>query len=255
MTFVLLYHDIVASEAAAVGFPGPLAGRYKVSLELFTRHLDAIVETEAEIGLLHGSRYLPQAALSFDDGGASALVAADELERRGWLGHFLVTTGRIGKRGFLDGAGLVELSQRGHIIGSHSHSHPTYFGKLAPAEIAREWHQSRTVLGDLLGEVPATASVPGGYLSPAVVAGAADAGYEILMTSEPVARARAHGRLSVVGRYTIRSGTPPQLAAAYARGRIIPRAGLWLAWNAKQRAKRLSSHGFEALRRRRGTAA
>jgi hypothetical protein len=41
--------------------------------------------------------------LTFDDGGASALhPTADLLERRGWSGHFFVTTRRIGTPGFLD---------------------------------------------------------------------------------------------------------------------------------------------------------
>ena len=69
------------------------------------------------------------------------------------------------------------------------------------------------------------------------------------MTSEPSARdARTHG-IPVIGRYTIWATTSPARAAAFARGARGPRARLWLEWNAKQRAKRLSPRAFEMARR------
>jgi peptidoglycan/xylan/chitin deacetylase (PgdA/CDA1 family) len=246
-----MYHDIVPpDERDGVGFPGPLAGRYKLDPDAFRAHLDAVARTGVEIGLVSGSADLPPAAISFDDGGGSAVAAAEELESRGWRGHFFVTTGRIGSPGFLDEDGVRELARRGHAVGSHSVSHPTYMGRLTRAELDREWRESRERLSELLGEPPATASVPGGFLSSGVIEAAAAAGYEVLMTSEPSSAMHVHDGLHVLGRYTIRATTPPARAAAYVRGARLARARLWLSWNAKQLAKRVSPGAFEALRRR-----
>jgi peptidoglycan/xylan/chitin deacetylase (PgdA/CDA1 family) len=251
MTYALIYHDIATGdERDSVGFPGPVAGRYKLEPEHFEAHLAAIAGTGAEVSLWDaGSRDRPSVALTFDDGGASALLAAEALEQRGWRGHFFVTTRRIGTPGFLSADQVRELSTRGHLVGSHSHTHPTYMGRLPHEEIEREWRESRDVLAGLLGAPPETASVPGGFVTRAVFECAAAAGYRLLMTSDPVARTRSVNGLTVAGRYTIWASTPAATAAAFARGDRLARVRLWLEWNAKQRAKRISPRAFEALRR------
>jgi peptidoglycan/xylan/chitin deacetylase (PgdA/CDA1 family) len=247
LTYALIYHDIAApAERDSVGFPGPLAGRYKLAPDAFEAHLDAI---GAEVSLWRPDRDSDHAALTFDDGGASALRAAEALEKRGWRGHFFITTGRIGTSGFLDAEGVRELTARGHAVGGHSHTHPTYFGKLSRSEQLEEWRRSRDALAELLGEPPPGASVPGGFFGPSVAETAAEAGYEWLMTSEPESKVRSEWGIPVIGRYTIRASTPAARAAAYARGARLPRARMWLEWNAKQRAKRISPRAFEAARR------
>jgi peptidoglycan/xylan/chitin deacetylase (PgdA/CDA1 family) len=250
LTFALIYHDLASrAERDSVGFPGPVAGRYKVDPTDFERHLDAIAATGANVGLWEPGNGAG-AALTFDDGGASALVAADALDRRGWRGHFFITTGRVGSAGFLDEGGVRELAARGHGVGGHSHSHPTYFGRLSRGEQLEEWRRSRDELARILGgEPPAGASVPGGFFTPSVAETAAEAGYAWLMTSEPESRLRTGWGLPVLGRYTIWAGTPAERAAAYARGARLARGRLWLEWNAKQRAKRVSPRAFEALRK------
>ena len=246
MTFALIYHDIATRpERDSVGITGPLAARYKLEPGHFERHLEAIEATGVPVGLWGDG----EAVLTFDDGGASALVAADALERHGWRGHFFIATGLLGTPGFLDADGVRDLADRGHGIGGHSHTHPTYFGRLSRSEQLDEWRRSREVLTELLGEAPAGASVPGGFFNPTVAETAAEAGYEWLMTSEPESRVRTGWGLPVIGRYTIWGSTPARQAAAYARGSRLARGRLWLEWNAKQRAKRVSPKAFEALRR------
>src|SRR5690242_15784837 len=85
---VLTYHDIAPREERdAVGFAGDLAARYKLEPEAFEAHLDALAETGLQVGTLDaGGSSPPQVALTFDDGGSSALLAAEMLERRGWRG-------------------------------------------------------------------------------------------------------------------------------------------------------------------------
>jgi peptidoglycan/xylan/chitin deacetylase (PgdA/CDA1 family) len=246
----LTYHDIAPRpERETFGFPGPTAARYKLDPATFDAHLDAVAATGVQVGLVDPAGPLPQVALTFDDGGASAPAAADAVERRGWRAHFFVTTARIATPGFLTEEGVLDLVRRGHVVGSHSHTHPTYMGQLGPADIIAEWERSRSILADVLGEPPLLASVPGGFLSRAVVDGAAAVGYRVLMTSEPIARASVDAGLLCVGRYTIWAATPAGRAAAYVRGARAPRLRTWLGWNAKKVAKRSNVRAYESLRR------
>lgn len=245
-----MYHDVTSGgDADAVGFPGAVAARYKVDAAELGRQLDVIRSRSLAVGLVAPGAVLPAVALTFDDGGASALRAADALEARGWRGHFFVTTGKIDAAGFLTATEVAELAERGHVVGSHSHTHPTYMGRLSRGELEREWLESRERLGAVLGRPPEHASVPGGFLSPEVVETAAAAGFGVLMTSEPTLRPRRHDGLLVLGRYTIWAATPTERAADYAQGRLGPRARLWLAWKAKTLSKRVSPAAYERLRR------
>ncbi len=72
-----MYHDVAAArERESVGFPGPLAARYKLDPAHFERHLDTIAETGLAVGTLDGGGSPPAVAITFDDGGASAPLAA-----------------------------------------------------------------------------------------------------------------------------------------------------------------------------------
>ena len=246
---VLLYHDVVRSEERdEVGFPGPLAARYKLEPAVFEEHLDAIAGTGRSVGL-PSQEGPPDVVLTFDDGGSSALAAATALEARSWRGVFFVTTSKIGTSGFLSDTDIKALADRGHVIGSHSHSHPTYMGRLPRAQIEQEWRESRAALGDILGEPPDTASVPGGFVSRDVVREAAATGYRALMTSEPRAGARTREGLAAYGRYAVWSTTPAERAAAYASGVRTAQLRLWLEWKAKDIVKRGNPSAYQALRR------
>lgn len=248
MTFALIYHDLAdAGARERTGFPGPAAARYKLDPDSFAAHLEAIAATGVSVGLVgSGAR----TSLTFDDGGSSALLAAEMLEGHGWRGQFFVTTSRIGTPGFLTAEHVKELASRGHEIGSHSHSHPTYMGTLPPERLADEWLTSRDILAEILGERPRTAAVPGGFLSAGVVREAARAGYRLLMSSQPVSRSTRCGEMLVHGRFTIWASTTAARAAGYARGDTLARVSLWLAWQAKTAPKRVSPRTYEAARQR-----
>jgi peptidoglycan/xylan/chitin deacetylase (PgdA/CDA1 family) len=246
VTHALIYHDVASVEDRdRCGFPGPGAARYKLTPEKFEAHLSAIEKAGVSVGLIGGGH---RAALTFDDGGSSALTIARELEKHGWRGYFFVTTGRIDTPGFLSADQIRELAAAGHEVGSHSDSHPTYMGALSRPEIAHEWTHSRELLTNILGSPPATAAVPGGFVSGAVIEEAASAGYALLMTSKPTSRLISHGNLLVHGRYAVWATTSSARAAAYARGGRLARGGLWLAWCGKTAPKRLSPRAYEALR-------
>jgi peptidoglycan/xylan/chitin deacetylase (PgdA/CDA1 family) len=242
----LIYHDLArAGEHDTVGFPGLVAARYKLEPTRFEAHLDAIASTGMSVGQVGTAA---RASLTFDDGGASALEAAARLERHGWKGSFFVVTDRIGTPGFLSADSVKELARRGHDVGSHSHTHPADMARLAPDRLAQEWHRSRSVLEQLIGDPPRAAAVPGGSVSQAVIVEAARAGYELLLTSTPTGHRRHVGRMLVMGRYTIWADDPPRLAAAYARGDRVACLRSLTAWQIKSAAKRISPVAYETAR-------
>jgi peptidoglycan/xylan/chitin deacetylase (PgdA/CDA1 family) len=246
----LIYHDVVEGpDRDAVGFRGPAAARYKLEPALFERHLDAVGASGTQVGVIDPDEPWPQTVFTFDDGGASAMSVAATLEARGWRGHFFVTTARIDTPGFLTAAQVSELAERGHPVGSHSHTHPARISGLSRAQIDAEWRRSREVLADLVGAPPALATIPGGFVSDAVIRSAAEAGYRLIMTSEPTARWESRDGIVVSGRYAIWAATPPERAAAYASGRSAARLQLWLAWKTKGVAKRWSPRAYAAVRR------
>jgi len=240
----LMYHDLVSPEAPdASGFPGRDAALYKVTPDRFEAHLAAIGRVRPAIG------DASDVVLTFDDGGASAIEAADALERHGRRGYFFVTANYIGAAGFLTAAAVRDLHRRGHRVGSHSCSHPLRMAHCPAKQILREWVVSRERLEDLIGSGVQTASVPGGDYADHVASAAADAGYTLLFTSEPTAATRGVGAVTVNGRYTVQRWTSAAAAAQLAAGAWLPRSRQALAWSAKKIGKRICGAGYLRARR------
>jgi peptidoglycan/xylan/chitin deacetylase (PgdA/CDA1 family) len=214
------YHDVTDVPGDS-GFQRPAAMPYKLGRHAFARHLDAIARagTPALVpdhDLTRPGRHL---LLTFDDGGASARTIAEELERRGWRGHFFVVTSFIGSQRFLSAQDLRALHAAGHLIGSHSHTHPDIFNAQPPARMAEEWRVSGDILAQLLGAPCLTASVPGGDSSRAVFDSAAESDIRFLFTSEPQLRPQQLGGCWALGRYCPNAWTPPERVEELARFR------------------------------------
>jgi peptidoglycan/xylan/chitin deacetylase (PgdA/CDA1 family) len=253
--YALGYHDVLDGGAPdSSGFPGATAARYKLDAGEFNGHLSAIAAVNAPV--LADARTLGTKTsgpvpliLTFDDGGAGALAAADCLGRHGWGGHFLITVGRIGTDGFLDREGVRELRRRGHVVGSHSCTHPERMSVLTPEAQREEWTKSVLILSDILGEQVDVASVPGGYYSPVVARTASASGIRTLFTSEPTARLHDVDGCLVIGRYSVLRGMSPAVVAAIASGSASPRLRQTLYWNAKKTAKFLGGETYLKVRR------
>lgn len=228
-TVSLLFHDVFAASPQESGFRSPAADRYKLSVEQFDAQLDGIASVRH-----------PACLITVDDGGVSYYTCvADRLEARGWRGYCFVPTDMIGRPGFLDAAQIRELDARGHVIGSHSASHPARLSACSSDRIHDEWSRSRQILEDLLGRAVVVGSVPGGYYSRRVARAARDAGLRVLFTSEPATSIRDGDGIDVRGRFTIRQGHP----ADAARRLLLPapwaRVAAWASWNAKGLVKPL----------------
>lgn len=275
-----MYHDVVAREEhEQSGFAGADAALYKLDPAQFAAHLDAIGEAvggakpervfelargahEGEAGgdadggekgdaRANGRRDAATPFLiTFDDGGASAATRiAGMLEERGWRGHFLITTNYIGVRSFVTREQVRALHAGGHVVGSHSCSHPVRMAGCSRAQLLDEWRRSVAALSEIVGERVRVASVPGGHYSRAVAETAAESGIEFLFTSEPTARVREVEGCAVVGRYSVQRWTTPEAAAAIATGKFAPRARQALLWNAKKLTKRLGGEYYLKMRR------
>jgi peptidoglycan/xylan/chitin deacetylase (PgdA/CDA1 family) len=235
----IMYHDVVENgNYAASGFPGEGADIYKLGRKEFARQLEAIRAAG-------GGEVL----LTFDDGGVSAYdPIAGMLEQYGWRGYFFITTDWIGRPGFLNAEQIRELDQRGHVIGSHSCSHPTRMAREPWERLVAEWKGSTDRLATIIGHRVTVASVPGGYYSRRVAMAAAEAGIETLFTSEPTAAMHTVNGCRVLGRYVIMQGMGPEWAAGFATGKLVPRLRQALLWNAKRAAKAVGGGAYLRVR-------
>jgi peptidoglycan/xylan/chitin deacetylase (PgdA/CDA1 family) len=253
----IMYHDVTEQGSAhtASGFPGADAALYKLERERFRQHLSAIAaarrDAPARVSeLTESADSTPPWLLTFDDGGVSAYTCiAEMLEERGWRGHFLVTAGYIGKRAFLSREQIAELHGRGHVIGSHSTTHPQRMSHCRPDEMLTEWRTSIETLSDITGQQVSVASVPGGFYSREVAEAATQSGIRTLFTSEPVTRCAVVDGCLVLGRYTVQRHTTPERAAALVCGHTVPRMRQLLFWNAKKITKSLGGEYYLKLRK------
>jgi peptidoglycan/xylan/chitin deacetylase (PgdA/CDA1 family) len=236
----LLFHDVYRHSPDESGFRSPGANRYKLTVDALSSQLGGVAAARADRSLLatdlarvsKGQRF--PFLITVDDGGASYhRVIADHLEERGWRGHAFVSTDFIGAPGFLTASEIRELDHRGHVIGSHSASHPARFSQCHRQHMLHEWITSRNVLEDLLGHTVPIASLPGGYFSPTVADTAAEAGFRVLFTSEPVTRTDRKGACTIVGRFAIRAGADPDFSRKLVEPAHWTRSEQWASWQVK----------------------
>ena len=251
----LLYHDVVsAGEGDSSGFPGGDANIYKLDRLEFEAHLNLIEQTlkSRRVETIDSASKQLRAGsvlFTFDDGGASATSIGELLENHNWRGHFFVTTDYIGKPGFLTATQIRDLHARGHVIGSHSCSHPPRMSHCTSEQLMYEWSNSVRILSEIVGIRVKTASVPGGYYSIAVARAAASAGIEVLFNSEPENCMRTIDGCLVIGRYSIQQGVSARTAARIASEEWSPRAQQYLFWNVKKFVKRAGGSYYIALRK------
>jgi peptidoglycan/xylan/chitin deacetylase (PgdA/CDA1 family) len=206
-----MYHEVTDNPATS-GFQRPGAFAYKHTIAAFDAHLAQIAAAAVRpslvtnLDLTQPGRHL---ALTFDDGGKSALTAAEMLARHGWRGHFFIVTSLIGERTFLDAAGIRALHAAGHLIGSHSHTHPNIFRDQEPSRMLEQWRVSTDILAQLTGAPCLSASVPGGDISARVLESADVAGLRYLFTSEPQLVPGRVGGCAILGRYSVKLSTSP----------------------------------------------
>ena len=251
----LLYHDVVEAGCfESSGFCYPGTTMYKMDVEEFRDHLAAIRKAVSAgpatvYEMLNGRSPSRPLFLTFDDGGVSACEqVAGLLDALGWPAHFFIPTDYIGTPGFMSAEQIRMLKARGHVIGSHSCSHPRRLSHYGRDVIAREWRDSIQKLSDLTGERVRVASIPEGYYSRSVAEAAASAGIKVLFTSKPTQHTFRVGDCLVVGRYAQKQRTSMSRTSALAAGAIQPGASILMRWMANSAAKRLIGRHYIPLR-------
>ena len=194
---VLMYHDILTRSDKSSGFQNDNAFQYKVEDSAF----------EEQVKALQGK----DVTFTFDDGGVSFITkAAPILEKYGRKGVFFISTKFIGTPGFLTSEQVKELADRGHIVGSHSHTHPEIFTQLKKDEIRNEWKKSFDILSGILGMNDMPLSIPNGYASKMIMEEAVKVGYTDIYTSEPTTKIHQFQKHNVIGRYVVHDGMTTQ---------------------------------------------
>jgi peptidoglycan/xylan/chitin deacetylase (PgdA/CDA1 family) len=216
-----LYHE-VTDDPSTSGFQRKSALPYKHRVSEFEENLNEIAKSPIPISLVNNvdlTASQKHILLTFDDGGKSSISIADAIEKRGWKGHFFVTTSMIGTSTFLSKKEIHELHQRGHIIGSHSHNHPDVFYNLSYDEMIKEWRVSLDVLTDIIQEDVVCASIPGGEMNLNAQLSAQEVGSNFLFTSEPTLVPWKLDNIVCFGRVCPKKGTALTKVSEFANHR------------------------------------
>jgi peptidoglycan/xylan/chitin deacetylase (PgdA/CDA1 family) len=159
-------------------------------------------------------------AITFDDGCETDLLyAAPVLRQMKFGATFYITTGFLGKPGYLTPAQLRELSGLGFEIGCHSMTHP-YLTDLNGADLHREVAGAKTQLEQILGTAVEHFSCPGGRHDRRVSEAARIAGYLTVATSR-IQRNSRNSDLLALGRTAVMRSTDLTTFEQICRGRNL----------------------------------
>lgn len=202
---VLMYHDVYADDTSESGFQNVGAMPYKVNRKEFEQQVALIHDYCQEKGIDKSN-----ISFTFDDGGRSFLyIVAEVLERYGFWGTFFIATAYIDTAGFLTKDEVLELKKRGHLIGTHSHTHPERMDTLQGTKLQEEWAVSCSILSEILDAPMSIASIPNGFSSKAVLQAMIDNGITLIYDSTPTTKKRSYKGVTIVGRYAITNDMSP----------------------------------------------
>ena len=200
----LMYHDVYRDTPYESGFQNESAFQYKIAVTQFEKQIGAIVNYCKRIK----RDVNDMVKFTFDDGGVSFYtVVAPTLEKYGLKGIFFVSTRNIGTSGFMTREMIKDLALRGHIIGSHSHTHPQNMAQLTYEEIVSEWNESSSILSAIIGKKIEVASIPNGYSGKSVLKACNNNGFKEIYTSVPVVRDIYMLNAKLRGRYVMHDTT------------------------------------------------
>jgi peptidoglycan/xylan/chitin deacetylase (PgdA/CDA1 family) len=145
---------------------------------------------------------------------------------------------------------IRSLSDSGHVIGSHSCSHPPAISQCSRQQLLDEWRGSLEILAGITGAPVTTASIPGGFYSRTVAETAAECGIEVLFTSEPTQSVAYLNGCALIGRYSIQQHTPAATAARLAAGEVAATLPQFLLWNAKKPVKAIGGRYWLSFRKK-----
>ena len=202
---VLMYHDVYKASVQESGFQTDGANHYKIQESAFDEQIQQV-------------KTLP-VTLTFDDGGVSFYtIIASILEKNNLRGHFYIATNRIGTDGFMTEAQILDLYKRGHVIGSHSYSHPSDFRVMPFEQRIKEWETSVERLSIITGSPVTEVSIPNGFLQEGDLKIFKSLGITTIFTSKLGENRQVDG-MKILGRVGIDNGmSAQQILSIISRG-------------------------------------
>ncbi len=198
---ILMYHDVYDTLPEESGFLHATAIPYKITTRNFEMQLQGIVNWAKESNIKH-----QDIRLTFDDGGKSFLTfIAPMLEKYQFKGYFFITTSLIGTPTFLTENDIIELYQRGHYIGAHSHTHPGGMRNLPKERLVEEWSSCCKILERIISKPITIASIPGGSASSAVYDVLLECGIKDIYISDPGLMVKTYKTTNLFPRYGVKS--------------------------------------------------
>jgi peptidoglycan/xylan/chitin deacetylase (PgdA/CDA1 family) len=240
---VLLYHAVTMHPAGGLE-------DFTVPPQRFVEHVAALRDA-GRVGLtvsqfaacLKNLSQLPERPIlvTFDDGYADFLDAAEELTAAGLPSTLYVTTGQVGRAGMLTRRQLQSLDDAVE-VGAHSRTHPR-LDELPPGWLGNEVFGSKADLEDMLQRPVRSFAYPHGDHDHAVRQMVVDAGFD---SAAAVKNALSHDRDDpfAIARITITAAT----TAARIRG-LLQGRGAPLAWSRERRATQ-AYRAYRRMRRR-----
>jgi peptidoglycan/xylan/chitin deacetylase (PgdA/CDA1 family) len=157
----LVYHDVLPSTTASGGGPE----RFAVSIEMFERMLDAILEAGrvgCSVAEALARPATPRVAITFDDAAAGvARLAIPALVARGMTATIYAVTDWVGRDGFMTWDQLRSAVDRGMSVQSHTRSHP-FLSELGRSALRDELMRSKEALDRELRQDTVELAYPGG---------------------------------------------------------------------------------------------
>lgn len=247
-TVFLMYHELeLPGRALCQSEMGYV--RYILSESDFRSHLESLKQRGWHGWSISEALRFPEGrgvAITFDDGCETDLLAAAPLLREANFGAtFYVTTGFVGKPGYLSVAQVRELHGLGFEIGCHSMTHP-YLSDVDASSLHREIADPKSQLEQWLGRGVEHFSCPGGRYNRRVQDAVRSAGYTTMATSKNQGNGRRADRFAL-GRVAVLRGTSAEKFESLSRGQ-----GLWrlnLEDGARQALKRtLGNSAYDKVR-------
>jgi peptidoglycan/xylan/chitin deacetylase (PgdA/CDA1 family) len=207
-----MYHDVPAR--------APF-DRFAVPNHRFVAHLDVL--DALRLRVVPVEEAAPgRVGLTFDDGYAAHYAEVFPLlVARGMRATFFVTTGWVGKRGFVTWEQLREMAAAGMSIQSHTANHPL-LSESSHADVVRELVTSRERIEAEIGQPCGAVALPGGAAPREWRANDyAQLGFGLVATSRWGANSGRPTRAAAkyVRRYTVRYRTPDAWLPRFALGR------------------------------------
>jgi peptidoglycan/xylan/chitin deacetylase (PgdA/CDA1 family) len=240
---VLLYHAVTAR-------PPPGLERFTVTPGQFADHL-GVLRDAGRVGLtvsqfaacLRNGSGLPElpVVVTFDDGYADFLDAAERLGIAGLPATLYMTTGQIGAARMLTRRQLQSLG--GSVeVGAHSRTHPR-LDELARGRLRDEVQGSKADLEDLLQQPTRSFAYPHGDHDRQVRRTVVDAGFD---SAAAVKDAFSHDRDDpfAIARITVTAGTTAERI-----GQLLQGCGAPAAW-ARERRRTRAYRSYRRVRRR-----